>query len=73
MEELEREDLKERLFLNKKNGWLERTDEEKNDIFKFADEYIYYLNKGKTEKEIKGEKVQGNLVNTYIFYDKKNG
>ena len=52
MEELEREDLKERLFLNKKNGWLERTDEEKNDIFKFADEYIYYLNKGKTEKEI---------------------
>lgn len=24
----------------------------------------------KTEKEIKGEKVQGNLVNTYIFYDK---
>lgn len=52
MEELEREDLKERLFLNKKNGWLERTDEEKNNIFKFADEYIYYLNKGKTEKEI---------------------
>ena len=24
----------------------------------------------KAEKEIKGEKVQGNLVNTYIFYDK---
>lgn len=24
----------------------------------------------KAEKEMKGEKVQGNLVNTYIFYDK---
>ncbi len=46
------ESLKEKLFLNKKNGWEGKTEEEKKEIFKFSDEYMYYLNNGKTEKEI---------------------
>ena len=48
----ETEELKERLFFNKKNGWSGKSTEEKDEIFRFADEYMYYLNNGKTEKEI---------------------
>ena len=48
----ETEELKERLFLNKQNGWSGKSTEEKDEIFRFADEYMYYLNNGKTEKEI---------------------
>ena len=33
----ETEELKERLFLNKKNGWSGKSTEEKDEIFKFAD------------------------------------
>ncbi len=43
MKELER---------NKKSGWEEITDEEKNKIYKFSNEYINFLNKAKTEREI---------------------
>ena len=46
------ESLKEKLFLNKKNGWEGKSEQEKKEIFKFSDEYMYYLNNGKTEKEI---------------------
>ena len=52
MEKAEEESLKEKLFLNKKNGWIGKTEDEKKEIFKFSDEYMYYLNNGKTEKEI---------------------
>lgn len=52
MEKAEGESLKEKLFLNKKNGWIGKTEDEKKEIFKFSDEYMYYLNNGKTEKEI---------------------
>lgn len=45
-------ELKEKLFNNKKNGWETTTDEERGEIFKFADEYIYFLNKSKTEREL---------------------
>ena len=48
----EAEELKERLFLNKQNGWSGKSTEEKDEIFRFSDEYMYYLNNGKTEKEI---------------------
>ena len=34
------ESLKEKLFLNKKNGWEGKTEEEKKEIFKFSDEYM---------------------------------
>ena len=47
----EAEELKERLFLNKQNGWSGKSTEEKDEIFRFSDEYMYYLNNGKTEKE----------------------
>lgn len=52
MEKTEGEVLKERLFNNKKNGWDTVSEEERREIFKFADEYMYYLNGSKTEKEI---------------------
>ncbi len=45
-------ELKETLFNNKKNGWDSTTDEQKGEIFKFADEYIYFLNQSKTEREL---------------------
>ena len=45
-------ELKEKLFKNKKTGWERLSDDELRDIFKFADEYMYYLNLSKTEKEI---------------------
>lgn len=45
-------ELKEKLFANRNCGWENLSDEELRDIFKFADEYIYYLNTSKTEKEI---------------------
>ena len=43
--------LKEMLFNKKENGWLEVDSELEKAIMKFSDEYIYFLNKGKTERE----------------------
>lgn len=48
----EAEELKNRLFNTKTNGWEITSDEEKNSIFEYANGYINYLNKGKTEREI---------------------
>ena len=45
------EKLKNILFNTKKCGWEKATEEEKNEIFKLGDEYIYFLNKCKTERE----------------------
>ena len=45
-------ELKEKLYKNNKSGWEKLSDEELKNIFKFADEYMYYLNLSKTEKEI---------------------
>ena len=45
-------ELKEKLFKNKKNGWENLSDDELKAIFQYADEYMYYLNTSKTEKEI---------------------
>ena len=44
--------LKEKLFKDKKNGWQNLSDEELRNIFQYADEYMYFLNNSKTEKEI---------------------
>ena len=52
MDKTEGEVLKERLFNNKENAWNSSNDEDRREIYKFADEYMYYLNQGKTEKEI---------------------
>ena len=45
------EELKEKLFRQKKTGWEGISDIEKENIFKFSDEYIYFLNHCKTERE----------------------
>jgi len=47
----EYESLKEKLFNNKKCGWETIGEEEKQKINVFADEYIYFLNNAKTERE----------------------
>ena len=52
MEKSEGEILKEKLFDNKENSWDDTDNAKKDIIFKFADEYMYYLNQSKTEKEI---------------------
>ena len=50
-EKTQGEILKEELFNSKKNGWESASEEEKQSIFKFCDEYIYFLNQSKTERE----------------------
>lgn len=47
----ETEKLKEFLFNEKKCCWDTVNDEQKQEINKFGDEYIYYLNSCKTERE----------------------
>lgn len=49
---MEEQKLKESLFNKKKSGWEETSEEDRNKIFQFAEEYMYYLNHSKTEKEI---------------------
>ena len=44
------EELKEKLFNKRENGWL--TVDKKEDIFNFADGYINFMNNAKTEREI---------------------
>lgn len=52
MSKTDGKELKEKLFTNKKDGWEKLSDEELKSIFQYADEYMYYLNNSKTEKEI---------------------
>ena len=52
VEKTEGEVLKERLFNTKKAGWSSLSEEENRNVFKFSDEYMFYLNQAKTEKEI---------------------
>ncbi len=52
MDRTEGEVLKERLFNEKKNSWNNVNNEEHKEVFQFANEYMFYLNQGKTEKEI---------------------
>ena len=49
---MEGKELKEKLFNPKISGWENLGDEELKNIFQYADEYMYYLNSSKTEKEI---------------------
>ena len=52
MEKKEAEELKERLFNKKENGWNTKNEDEKREIFEYAKNYISYMNKSKTEREI---------------------
>ena len=44
------EELKQKLFSNKENGW--NTDVNKDEVFNYAEGYIKFMNKAKTEREI---------------------
>ena len=46
------------LVNEKKTGWESLKEEQKEKIFKFADEYMYFLNNGKTEREIIDETLE---------------
>ena len=45
------EELKNKLFNKKENGWKDLSDEEKNKIFEFSSNYMNFLNISKTERE----------------------
>ena len=45
----EAEELRKKLFNIREDGWVKASQEEKDSIFKYADEYINFLNKGKTD------------------------
>ena len=45
------EKLQEKLMMKKEKGWLSKNDDEKEQILRFSDGYINYLNIAKTERE----------------------
>ena len=50
-EETEGKKLKEKLFNKKEVGWNNISEGEMNEIMKFSNDYMYFLNHGKTERE----------------------
>ena len=52
MDKTEAEELKNKLFNKKENGWNSKTAEQKQEILDYAKGYIDYMNKSKTEREI---------------------
>ena len=65
-------ELKERLFDSKSNGWENLSDEELKNIFQYADEYMYYLNNSKTEKEIVQNSKEILLKNGFVDISSKD-
>lgn len=51
-EKNEYKELKEKLEIKRQSGWINLTEEEKQKIMDFSEEYIKALNKGKTEREV---------------------
>jgi len=51
MEKSEGKILEEKLCDRKKIGWESLNEDDKKVVFKFSDEYIWFLNKSKTERE----------------------
>ena len=45
------EELKEQLFYKKESGWNNTDKEKREKIFAFGDEYMYFLDRSKTERE----------------------
>ncbi len=45
------EELKGKLFNQKKDGWKDLEDKEKKEVFEISESYINFLNKAKTERE----------------------
>lgn len=52
MDKKQAEELKQKLFHKKENGWNKKSQKEKQEIFNYADQYICYMNQSKTEREI---------------------
>ena len=50
-------ELKEKLFLKRKNGYFRTTDKEVADCDKFAEKYKTFLDKSKTEREAAAEAI----------------
>ena len=71
MDNSEVKELKEKLFKDKKNGWMHLSDEELKSIFQYADEYMYFLNNSKTEKEIVQNSKEILLKNGYVDISEK--
>lgn len=57
MEEMA-EELKKKLFNQKKIGWEDINENSMNSIMSFSDGYIEFLNKGKTEREFISESIK---------------
>lgn len=61
------ENLKEKLFRNKKNSWEKISEEEKEKVFAFSKKYIDFLSTNKTEREcvktIKNKLEENNFEN----------
>ena len=51
-EKTEGEILKEKLFNKKENGWKTKGEEERTTIMNYAEGYISFMNKSKTEREV---------------------
>lgn len=64
--------LKEKLFKDKKNGWQNLSDEELKNIFQYADEYMYFLNNSKTEKEIVQNSKEILIKNGFVDISEKD-
>ena len=52
------EELKEKLFYKKENGWEKLDTKKREDIFEFSNKYMSFLNKAKTEREFIVEAVK---------------
>ena len=51
-EKTEGEELKEKLFHKKENGWADASEEDKSNIYNYCEGYMEFLNKSKTDREI---------------------
>ena len=61
------EELKDKLFKKKVNGWFKISDELKKEIFEYNERYMDFLNNSKTEREIVKSSVK--IVKEHGFKD----
>ena len=59
------EELKEKLFQKKENGWETVTEKEKEEIFNLSKKYMNFLNKAKIEREFVKEAIKMAQENGY--------
>ena len=59
-------ELQKRLFNNKKNGWENLGEEQRQEIYNYCESYMDFLNKGKTEREVIKESKRIAELNGFI-------